>query len=411
MAASMPTQESYLVVGGGLPLGETIVDQLLGRGETRVSIFDALPLAGEQTGRFGDSVRVFVGDLLAPESISEAVKACGATCIIHAGMVVIPWAREAHSPAGPMPAISPAEVVKHHKEASELHRKINTDGMRNVLSAVLDSGTVTQLVYVGSADTVFDGRDRPLLRESDAPYPPKPWFSELDARSHGERMVLSFDGISSLRTAVVRPAFIYGPGYTATLRMIQGRPALAALQIGENTNRVDRTYVANIAHAALLAADRLVPAHPQHAATAGRAFFISDGDPRPFWDYTRALWVAAGGAPPAQPMVASRGVVMFIAAVKDMAANFKDEKSEAWKQAQFMCASRSYDISLAREVLGYAPIVGHDEGIRRTAEWWLETQLKLCRGKRAITEPAGDHAPPPYNREEATLLSEKSPFF
>ncbi|KAJ7447666.1 hypothetical protein FB451DRAFT_1535831 [Mycena latifolia] len=401
MAASIPTQESYLVVGGGLPLGEAIVDQLLRR--------------ARRTSRFLTPSRSPWSKQLALASpVSEAVKACRATCIIHAGAVVLPRGREAHYPTGPPQAsVSPAKDAKHDKEAVELHLKINTDGMQNVLGAVLDSGTVTQLVYVGSADSVFDGRDRLLLREADAPYPPKPWLSKLDAHSHGERMVLSFDGVNSLRTVVVRPALMFGPGYTTAriLRLLQANPAIASFNFGENTNRLDRTYFANAAHVALLAADRLAPGHPQHAATAGRTFFVSDGEPRPFWDYPRTLWAATGGAPSAQPTVVSRSAMLFIAGVKDMVGNFKGEKPEAWKRAQFVCASRTYDISLAREVLGYTPIVRHDDGIRRTAEWWLETQLKLCRHKRAIAEPGGENAPPPYNREEATLCSEKSPFF
>lgn len=73
-APSLPTNESYLIIGGGTSLGETIVEQLLRRGETRVAVFDAQPLAAEQAARFGDAVRVCVGDILVPESISEAIK-------------------------------------------------------------------------------------------------------------------------------------------------------------------------------------------------------------------------------------------------------------------------------------------------------------------------------------------------
>lgn len=40
MSNSPPTFESYLVVGGCGFLGRHIVEQLLGRGETQVSVFD-----------------------------------------------------------------------------------------------------------------------------------------------------------------------------------------------------------------------------------------------------------------------------------------------------------------------------------------------------------------------------------
>jgi uncharacterized protein YbjT (DUF2867 family) len=74
MAHSPPTQESYLIVGGGTFLGEEIVEQLLRRGETHVSIFDAQPLATEQNTRFVPAVSVFIGNVLDPENIANAIK-------------------------------------------------------------------------------------------------------------------------------------------------------------------------------------------------------------------------------------------------------------------------------------------------------------------------------------------------
>ncbi|KAJ6520707.1 hypothetical protein DFH09DRAFT_1193912, partial [Mycena vulgaris] len=408
-ALSIPTQESYLVVGGGTLLGETIVHQLLSRGEGRISIFEAQPLAPAQTARFGDAVHVFVDDMLRPESLSEAVQLCGSTCIIHVGMVSTPTSTSVLYPTGPPK--TPPDEKKWLNELAELHKKVNTEGTRNLLAAALDSGSTTKIVYVGSADTVFDGRDRPMLREADAAYPPEVWLSVLEPRSHGERMVLSFNGVNALRTAVIRPATIFGAGYATAgfLRRIHANPTIAGIQIGENTNLIDKTYVDNAAHAAILAADRLAPSHPQHAATAGKAFFISDGEPRPFWNFTRSLWAAVGGTPIQKPTEVGQGTTLFFAGMQDLLGNLKGEKRETWKKTKFLCATRSYDISLAREVLGYAPIVSHDEGIRRTAQWWLEYQLKICKDKRAITDPAGEKAPPPYDREEATLLTEKSP--
>ncbi|KAJ7136359.1 hypothetical protein C8R43DRAFT_955843 [Mycena crocata] len=411
-AAPIPTHESYLVLGG-TSLGETIVEELLARGETRVSIFDTQPLAAEQAARFGASVRVCIGDILVLERVVEAIQSCGTTCIIHTGTMSSPISSAAlyPDPSNP-PRMVLSGDAQRHTDLMARHKAINTDGMRIVLTAALNSGIVRQVLYIGAADVVFDGTDRPMLRESDAPHPATCWVAELEPRSHAERMVLSFNGVNELSTAVVRPALIYGPGY-ATLRMLdqmQANPRLAALQIGENTNRVDKTHVANAAHAAILAADRLAPAHPQHSATAGQVFFVSDGDPRPFWDYNRALWAAAGGAPPKPVPAVGSGMVLFIAGVKDMVGNLRGEKREWWRKTAFMCASRSYDISLAREVLGYAPIVSHDEGIRRTAEWWLARKQRMKSEKHVVTAES-EVAPPPYEREEAAMLAEKSPFF
>ncbi|KAF8183313.1 hypothetical protein K438DRAFT_1839258 [Mycena galopus ATCC 62051] len=401
---SVPTQESYLVVGGGSSVGEHIVDQLLRRSETRVSVFDVQPLAAEQRQRFGPTVRVYVGDVLVPESIADAVKSSAATCVIHAGVVSSAAGAAARYPTSLAPPVPVADYQKHHLELMELHRQVNTDGIRHLLAAALESN-VTKLAYVGNADIVFDGHDRPMLREEEAPYPAKCVQATLEPSSHAERMVLSFNGLNELRTAVIRPALPFGPGFgsAATLRLLQTSSQFAGLHPSDNL--ADRTYTENVAHAAILAADRLAPTHPQHAAAAGRAFFITNGEPRPFWDHFRALWLATGATPPTVPPVPGKSAMMFVAGVKDIVGTLRGGRTDARAKVQFMCANRTYDISLAREVLGYAPIVSYDEGVRRVAEWWLEQQLKICKEKGSSV------APPPYDHEEVTMLTEKSPFF
>ncbi|KAJ7759588.1 3-beta hydroxysteroid dehydrogenase/isomerase family-domain-containing protein [Mycena metata] len=404
----LPTHESYLVIGGGTFLGELIVEQLLRRGETRVNIFDSQPLIAEQTARFGNGVRVYVGDILVPESIADTVN----HLIIHTGMVSTAIETEARYFSSYSPSQTPADHKKKLDELMSIHKKVNTEGTRHVLAAALEHGAPRKLVYIGNANVVFDGEDRPMLRKADAQQPAKCWDKGYEPQAHGERMVLSFNGLNELRTAVIRPATVFGPGFVLGLHLLRIRtvPGIVGIQIGENTNFADRTFVANAAHAAILTADRLSPTHPQHSATAGKAFFITDGAPRPFWDFSRSLWAATGG-PGAAPTIIGKGTMLFVAAAKDMVGNLRGEKADFWKKARVMCATRTYDISLAREVLGYAPIVSHDEGIRRTAEWWLEQQLRACKEKRAITDTSADEELPAYKREEVSWLAEKSPFF
>ncbi|KAF7343358.1 3Beta-HSD domain-containing protein [Mycena venus] len=405
---SVPTQESYLVVGGGSGLGERIVDRLLHRGETRVSIFDVQPLATEQTQRFGPAVRVCVGDVVVPQSIADAVKSCAATCVIHVGTVSSAASAAARYPSSLTPPMLQADDEKGYAELREVHRKANTDGMRNLLAAVIES-SITQLVYVGNADIIFDGHDRPMLREDEAPYPNKCVEEGLEQSSQAERMVLSFNGLNELRTAVIRPALCFGYALLRSqaselqLHYVSYKPPPQLAGFKASDNLTDRTYIDNVAHAAILAADRLAPAHPQHAATAGRAFFITNGEPRPFWDHMHALWVATTSVtPPPAPRVAGKGTMMFIARVADIVGNLRGGKTDAQTKMQFVYANRTYDISLAREVLGYAPIVSYDEGMRRVAEWWLEQQLKICK------ENESGVAPPPYTHDDAALVTEKS---
>jgi len=64
-----------------------------------------------------------------------------------------------------------------------------------------------------------------------------------------------------LWTVALRPAGIFGPGDTQAMPGIWQayQRGQTHVQIGDNTNLFDCTYVANVAHAHLLAADKLVP--------------------------------------------------------------------------------------------------------------------------------------------------------
>lgn len=66
-------------------------------------------------------------------------------------------------------------------------------------------------------------------------------------------------------------------------------------QMGDNTNLVDYSYVGNIADAHILAADRLIAASPSSPdPVSGEAFFLSDGRPRPYWEFPRLVWKLLG---------------------------------------------------------------------------------------------------------------------
>ena len=64
-------------------------------------------------------------------------------------------------------------------------------------------------------------------------------------------------------------------------------------QMGDNTNLVDYSYAGNIADAHLLAADKMI-ANASPDLVSGEAFFLSDGVPRPYWDFPRLVWKHLG---------------------------------------------------------------------------------------------------------------------
>ena len=95
---------------------------------------------------------------------------------------------------------------------------------------------------------------------------------------------------------------MFGPGDRTIIpglyQVIKNRQTM--WQVGDNSNLWDFTYVDNIAHAHVLAAENLITpeASLPHGSAAGEAFMITNGEPVYFWDFTRACWAAWGHVNP-----------------------------------------------------------------------------------------------------------------
>ncbi|KAI0059109.1 hypothetical protein BV25DRAFT_1829436 [Artomyces pyxidatus] len=338
------TPDSYLVIGGGGFLGRHIVDLLLARGELAVAVFDIAHVD------LGPTVKVFTGDIVDENALGNAIRVCGATCIIHTAAAL---------PGRPR----------------QDHEKINIQGTENVINTALANG-VKKLVYTSSASVVFEGKDQAGVNES-APYPARPLDDYNDTKAIAETAVLRANGTDGLETVSLRIAGIFGPRDRLTVPgfmalMTQGR---THIQLGDNTNLFDWTYIVNAAEAHLLAADRLAPEHPKHAQVAGRVFFISNGEPRPWWNLARGLWKEAGHVQTRKVIAIPRSVAFVLAVFMEFFGWLFGKAPSLTRFRVTVCTTiRWCDISNARNALDYGPSIPLDEGIRQTVEWWKTTQ-------------------------------------
>src|SRR5690606_8284725 len=97
----------------------------------------------------------------------------------------------------------------------------------------------------------------------------------------------------TLATVALRPRLIWGPGDNQLVPRLVERARAGRLRfVGDGMNRIDTTYIDNAAQAHFDALDHLAPG----AACAGRAYFISNGEPMPVRDIVNGL-LRAYGAP------------------------------------------------------------------------------------------------------------------
>ncbi|GAA6036709.1 hypothetical protein JCM8097_003440 [Rhodosporidiobolus ruineniae] len=427
------SNEVYLVIGGEGFLGSTMVKTLLARyPQATVASLDVVQrhfpdklAAGERKWAF------YPGDLTSLDSLSGAIKQSGATTVFHTAS---PWTG------------SSAEVCE----------KVNVKGTQTVVDACVQEG-VKKLVFTSSAGTVYNGADLINVDER-LPIPEEvldPYNITKACRAKAEQIVLKANGKNGLLTVALRPAGIFGPGDRQAVPgcMEVYKSGKSKFQVGSNENLFDWTYVDNVVHAHMIAAERLDQTVPLSALDkrtqpidltvprrqlptsnyrppsllekekeldpsfendtigdapllaarnrfdqyfpdtlqstltlnekgeipiAGQAYFITNGEPIPFWDFPLALWAEYNGhavsawAIPAFIGLAIAGLAESVMGLLGKTPNMTRGK------VVYSTVNRYYNVEKARRVLGYEPIVGMEEGIKRAVAWYKEHEASLA---------------------------------
>ena len=189
-------------------------------------------------------------------------------------------------------AASPASAAR----GNEFY-EINTLGTRHVVEGCLAHG-VGRLVYTSSPSVTFDGH-QPGGRRRVGAYPRR-WLCHYPTRRRWPSSTcLAANGQGGLLTCALRPHLIWGPRDRHLIPRLFDRARRGRLRrVGDGTNLIDTVYVENAAAAHLLAADALTPGSP----VAGRAYFISQGEPVNCWQWIDEL-LALAGLPPVRKSI------------------------------------------------------------------------------------------------------------
>ncbi len=320
-----------LVTGGGGFLGFAVARQLRERGD------DVRSLArGSYPELAEHGIEEVRGDLADPAVVSDAVAGCDA--VIHTA-----------AKAGDF-----GSYAAYHAP--------NVTGTENVLTACREHG-VDRLVYTSTPSVVHGGGSVEGVDES-APYPDHFDAAYPETKAIAEKMVLEANG-PDLATVSLRPHLIWGPGDHHLTPMIISRARAGRLRrIGSEPQLVDVIYIDNAADAHLLALDRLAPG----SACAGKAYFISQGEPVPNWEMIDRI-LAAAGEPPCTKSI-SAGLAAFAGSVLEVVYTvlpLGDEPPMTRFAAHQLSTAHWYDVSAARRDLGFEPRVSIDEGLERLA--------------------------------------------
>ena len=321
-----------LVTGGGGFLGGAVVRLLRARGdEVRSFTRSAYPWLDEL------GVEQSLGDLADPAAVERAVGGCDV--VFHVAAKAGAWGRYAD------------------------FFSTNVTGTENVIAACKKLG-IRKLVYTSTPSVVHSGEDIEGGNES-LPYPKHFEGYYQATKATAEKAVLAANG-PELATVSLRPHLIWGPGDPHLIPRILERARAGKLRrIGSRTVKVDVTYIDNAADAHILACDRLDIGSP----CAGKAYFISNGEPVELWAFIDRI-LALAGLPPVDRSI-SAWKARLAGRVLEWVywlLRLPGEPPMTRFVAVQMSTSHWYDISAARRDLGYEPRVTIEEGLQRLAE-------------------------------------------
>lgn len=265
-------------------------------------------------------------------------------------------------------AVEGVEVVHHVAAAfremdvpERYYYEVNVGGTRNVLQAALDAG-VRKVIYCSTCG-VHGNVDHPPAGE-DAPIQPADyyqrtkWEAEPVAREFFER---------GLKTTILRPAAIYGPGDPERFFLIFKRVAGGKFPMfGDGRTLYHPVYIDNLVEAFILAMEE--------GRGEGEAYLIADEQYLEIEDLVRRVGKALGvdvKIPhyPVWPVVVAGHIVEKACKPFGIHPPIFPRRVDWYRQ------NRAFRIDKARRDLGYQPSVGIDEGLRRTAEWYRREGL------------------------------------
>lgn len=322
-----------LVTGGGGFLGQTLCRGLVARGH-EVTSFNR----GHYPELDAIGVRQVRGDLADAEAVHAAAR--GNEAVFHNAAKAGSWG------------------------SRESYHQANVVGTDNVIAACRAHG-IGRLVYT-STPSVTHRATHPVGggTADEVPYGEHLKAPYAATKLLAEKAVLAAND-AALATVALRPRLIWGPGDRLLLPKIADRARAGRLRlVGSGDNLVDTTYIDNAAQAHFDAFEHLAPG----AACAGRAYFVSNGEPKPMREILNAL-LAAVGAPPVTKSLPFP-VAYAIGAVCEAAWTLLPLRGEPPLTrflAEQLATTHWYDMGPARRDFGYQPKVSIAEGLRRLA--------------------------------------------
>ena len=255
------------------------------------------------------------------------------------------------------------EVVHHLAAAfreldvpNSYYHEVNVGGTRNVLEAAYDN-SVKKFIYCSTCG-IHGNVDNPPNGE-EAPIKPADYYQRT--KYEAEPIVNEYFK-KGMKTVILRPAAIYGPGDPERFYMIFKRVAKGVFPIfGSGKTLYHPLYIDNLVSAFMSAMEE--------GKGDGEAYLIADEDYLEIETLVHKVGKALNvkvKTPhyPMTPLIVAGHIC------EKVCKPFKITPPIFPRRVDWYRQNRAFKIDKAKRDLGYIPKINIDEGLKRTAEWY-----------------------------------------
>jgi sterol-4alpha-carboxylate 3-dehydrogenase (decarboxylating) len=257
-----------------------------------------------------------------------------------------------------------ASIVLTKQVLSDMVWGVNLGGTHNMIEAC-KVHKIPNMVYISSASAVYEGVDIENGNET-LPYSSISQADYADSKIQAEKDCLAFSGTADTTVCAIRPHVVFGPEDQRFVPNILDRLRQGKLNraVGNRDKLSDFTYISNLVDAVVAAEANL----EKGSALDGQAYFITNGEPMPFFDFVEDFIVEMG-----HPKITKKVPFWLAYSVAAIIEGWDMLKGGTLKETgmtrfaiKYMVTHHYYSIEKARKDFGYTPKVSLAEGIKLT---------------------------------------------
>lgn len=242
----------------------------------------------------------------------------------------------------------------------EVYWSVNVDGTRNVFEAAIKND-VSKVVYCSTCGVHGNVEDPPA--SEDAPITPADYYQFTKYK--GEEVAQEYMK-AGMDTTIIRPAAIYGPGDPERWLILFRRVGSGLfIMLGDGNTTYHPVYIDNLVDSFVLAM--------QKPEATGQTYLIADGNYYTLNELVRKVGETINlkarvlRLPFWPAWLASYAIELLY-------KPFASDPPVFRRRIDWFRQDRAFDITKAREELGFVPKVDLSEGLKRTHAWYLQNE-------------------------------------